>query len=298
VNQLERNNSNESDEQQQQFHNNNNLDNAISSTTVAVPSNEDTATPLTNQYYNNPHSMYNNYYYGTSGNNQNTFYNAPTNQHPQQHLTSTPYNVMNHSHQQQQQHQQQQLMNNCYYPQNYAVNHMNYVQITTGINNNMACDDFSSDKSKSRSVPDIIKELNDELNNSQKRRIRNHSQNNHSEVIAENESENLIFLFIFKVTNNFNLILAKSNASIIDDQLMKLPERSQVMAKNICQMGFHKEMVVRALIRMGEVNDKKIIDHLISLSELLQMGFEEERISDALIKFDNNKDEALDYLIS
>lgn len=70
------------------------------------------------------------------------------------------------------------------------------------------------------------------------------------------------------------------------------------MARQICQMGFSEDMVFRVLItRIGD-NDKKIIEHLIILSEFLQMGFAEEKISEALIKFNNNKDEALDFLIS
>jgi ubiquitin-associated protein 1 len=62
-------------------------------------------------------------------------------------------------------------------------------------------------------------------------------------------------------------------------------------------MGFQREMVLRAVERLGD-NDKKIVEHLIPLSELIPLGFEEARISEALIKFDNNKDRALDYLIS
>lgn len=42
----------------------------------------------------------------------------------------------------------------------------------------------------------------------------------------------------------------------------------------------------------------QIIDHLIRLGELLDLGFEEQKISDALLKFDNNKEKALDFLIS
>lgn len=42
----------------------------------------------------------------------------------------------------------------------------------------------------------------------------------------------------------------------------------------------------------------QIIDHLISMGELLDLGLDELKISDALLKFDNNKDRALDYLIS
>lgn len=62
-------------------------------------------------------------------------------------------------------------------------------------------------------------------------------------------------------------------------------------------MGFQRDLVARAVLRIGD-NDKKIVEHLIPLSELLQMGFEEQVVSEALIKFDNNKDAALDYLIS
>lgn len=83
----------------------------------------------------------------------------------------------------------------------------------------------------------------------------------------------------------------------MDDQLNKLPAKSQNLAKQICQMGFKQDMVIRALMRLGD-NDKNIVEHLISLNEIIQMGFEEERISEALIKFNNNKDQALDYLIS
>lgn len=77
------------------------------------------------------------------------------------------------------------------------------------------------------------------------------------------------------------------------------------MARQICQMGFSEDMVFRVLTRINPPgltrigdNDKKIIEHLIILSEFLQMGFAEEKISEALIKFNNNKDEALDFLIS
>lgn len=75
-----------------------------------------------------------------------------------------------------------------------------------------------------------------------------------------------------------------------------LPAKSQNLAKQICQMGFKQDMVIRALIRLGD-NDKHAVEHLISLNEILQMGFDEEKVSEALIKFDNNKDQALDYLI-
>lgn len=82
--------------------------------------------------------------------------------------------------------------------------------------------------------------------------------------------------------------------SPVEDDFSKLSLKTQTIAT---QMGFQREMVLRAVERLGD-NDKKIVEHLIPLSELMPLGFEEERISEALIKFDNNKDRALDYLIS
>lgn len=83
----------------------------------------------------------------------------------------------------------------------------------------------------------------------------------------------------------------------MEDDFSRLSLKTQTLATQIAQMGFQRELVLRAVSRVGD-NDKKIVEHLIPLSELLQMGFEEERVSQALIKFDNNKDRALDYLIS
>jgi uncharacterized UBP type Zn finger protein len=82
-----------------------------------------------------------------------------------------------------------------------------------------------------------------------------------------------------------------------DEQFNKLSPKSQAVAKQISQMGFNRELVIRVLNRIGE-DDKNIVEHLISLSELLQMGFDENLVSEALVKFDNNKDRALDFLIS
>lgn len=82
--------------------------------------------------------------------------------------------------------------------------------------------------------------------------------------------------------------------SPVEDDFSKLSLKTQTLAT---QMGFRREMVLRAVERLGD-NDKKIVEHLIPLSELIPLGFEEEKISEALIKFDNNKDRALDYLIS
>ncbi|KAL7021421.1 hypothetical protein ACKWTF_011865 [Chironomus riparius] len=256
-NALERNNSSKSDpSDHQKSINNNNNENDIRSTNISdaskalIPKNDMQliAATQTNAYgaHNFNHQYLFNNYYGMQSTTINTNQPFYSNQQP----------------------------NNCYYTQNYAVNHMNYA-----LNNNiMACENNISDNEiKSKSVPDIVKELNDELNNSERRRTRNISQSTQGSVPIENDK-----------------IIIKTNPG---DELNNLPAKSQNLAKQICQMGFKQDLVIRALIRLGD-NDKHAVEHLISLNEILQMGFDEEMVSEALIKFDNNKDQALDYLIS
>lgn len=82
--------------------------------------------------------------------------------------------------------------NQFHYPQNYAVNYgYNNAMV---INNNTIVNGTNEKvdtNSKSRSVPSILKELNDELNNSERRRIRNNSQNGPKELPHECEKSHL-----------------------------------------------------------------------------------------------------------
>lgn len=76
--------------------------------------------------------------------------------------------------------------NQFLYPQSYAVNY-GYDQYNQAlVNNNNTIVNGTSEKidrdNKSKSVPSILKELNDELINSEKRRIRNNSQNSPKEI--------------------------------------------------------------------------------------------------------------------
>lgn len=115
--------------------------------------------------------MYANYY-GMGGANA-SYYGAA--------VTATPTQPMNYAHVN---HQSQFL-----YPQNYAVNY-NYNNYAAAVNNNNTIEngtDEVSVASKSKSVPSILQELNDELLNSQKRRIRNNSQNSPKEMRQEGE---------------------------------------------------------------------------------------------------------------
>lgn len=85
--------------------------------------------------------------------------------------TSASYSHVNHQ-------------NQFLYPQNYAVNY-DYNYRAAANNNNTIVNGISEKTdvitSKSRSVPSLLKELNDELNNCQRRRIRNNSQSSPKE---------------------------------------------------------------------------------------------------------------------
>jgi ubiquitin-associated protein 1 len=100
----------------------------------------------------------------------NNYYAAPTPAYYNYPAATNNYGHVNHQ-------------NQFLYPQqNYAVNY----QYPAVPNNNNTIENGTDEKinpsSKSKSVPSILKELNDELNNSQRRRIRNNSQNSPKEV--------------------------------------------------------------------------------------------------------------------
>uniref|UniRef100_A0A182M2L9 UBA domain-containing protein n=1 Tax=Anopheles culicifacies TaxID=139723 RepID=A0A182M2L9_9DIPT len=140
-------------------------------------------------------------------------------------------------------------------------------------------------KSKSRSVPDIMRQLDDEVQDSATRRTRNNSQ-----TIADRQTG----------TDQYAVSVSNSSTarSTVDYTIYnQLTQADQNIVKRISSMGFPLERVVWVLKRIGN-DDKKIIEHLIPLSELLDLGFEGEKISDALLKFGNNKHKALDYMIS
>ncbi|XP_055902884.1 probable serine/threonine-protein kinase cdc7 [Eupeodes corollae] len=143
-------------------------------------------------------------------------------------------------------------------------------------------------KSKSKSVPDILKELKDEIRDSEIRRTRNNSQT----MVDQSKRNSADSAQSLPSPNQPSRSSSSSSTSF-----MKLSPSSQKLAKNISFMGFPLERVSKIAELYGN-DDKKIIEHLIPLSELLDLGFDESKISEALIKFDNNKDKALDFLIS
>lgn len=159
---LEKNSSSESESSEPQKNNNNVVPETPSDATQQqhqsqVQSNQQ------QQYQSYAPQLYNNssFYGGTN------FYNFASSNPT---ATQPHYNHMNHQ-------------NQFLYPQNYAVNYdYNHYQALTNNNTIVNGTHDKSEESKSRSVPSILKELNDELNNSERRRIRNNSQNSHREV--------------------------------------------------------------------------------------------------------------------
>lgn len=159
---------------------------------------------------------------------------------------------------------------------------------SAGYENRLEPNDNNAPKSKSKSVPDILKELKDEIRDSELRRTRNNSQtiDDHSKRNSADSAKSL------PSPNQSSRSSSTSSTSF-----MKLSPSSQKLAKNISFMGFPLERVSKIAELYGN-DDKKIVEHLIPLSELLDLGFDETKISEALVKFDNNKDKALDFLIS
>lgn len=111
-----------------------------------------------------------------------------------------------------------------------------------------------------------------------------------------------------------------SSATTTADPLLRPSTDSfRRMVRDISSMGFAADRVARIAEKLGADDNKKvnadllhfiyifneyffddaqIVEHLIPLNELLDLGFDESQISDALIMFNNNKDKALDHLIS
>lgn len=149
-----------------------------------------------------------------------------------------------------------------------------------------------------------MNELEEEVKASeQRRRVRNHSQScKATEEEAEDDEE-------------------EGTASPAPLQAYdRLPPDSRTLALKISKMGFPVNVVATVIEQLGN-DDKKvsseffykfpgklmrvssllslqIIEHLIPLSELLDLGFGISPTSEALLKFNNNRERALDFLIS
>lgn len=132
------------------------------------------------------------------------------------------------------------MSQNYYYNQTYASEYLNYGNQTTKEQQNLP--QLSAAKSKSKSVPDILKELNDELSNSEMKRTRNNSQSITSPV---DELPNYEFGERSATEQSNNGVFCKLSLS------------SQKLAKNISLMGFPLDRVSRVTQQFGS-DDKKV----------------------------------------
>ncbi|XP_044758019.1 uncharacterized protein LOC123316109 [Coccinella septempunctata] len=82
-----------------------------------------------------------------------------------------------------------------------------------------------------------------------------------------------------------------------NDPFDELSKDLQEFSRNISSMGFPLPRVARTCQALGKDN-KKVVDHLLAMSELLDLGFAEDKVCDALLQCDNDRDKALDKLIS
>ncbi|KAI5643858.1 hypothetical protein NE865_04034 [Phthorimaea operculella] len=143
-------------------------------------------------------------------------------------------------------------------------------------------------KSRSRSVPDIVRELNEELALAkQKSTERSYNASPAPKVVPQPSSSN----------NKTDHKRSKRKSESLPNPFDKLSPKLQDMCKKIHSMGFPLDRVARVCTLVGD-NDKKIIEGLLILGELMDLGFSEGRVSAALAKHEFNRDKALDELVS
>ncbi|XP_044258833.1 uncharacterized protein LOC123007534 [Tribolium madens] len=118
-----------------------------------------------------------------------------------------------------------------------------------------------------KSIPDIMKTLQNELDNTH----------------------------IDNTRNRTDVFPKRSDDST--DEFTSLPKNMQDLSKSISSMGFPLSRVARVCKILGN-DQKKVVEHLLAMSDLLDLGFPENRVSKALLECDNDRDKALDILIS
>ncbi|XP_017770327.1 PREDICTED: ubiquitin-associated protein 1 [Nicrophorus vespilloides] len=128
----------------------------------------------------------------------------------------------------------------------------------------------SHEKESFRSAPDIIRALQEDLNSTHiNHPVAGHSKTNNPTPNPETHLEN---------------------------PFETLSKELQTACQVISGMGFPIARVARACKSIG-LDEKKILDHQLAMSELLDLGFAEEKVSEALLKCDNDRDKALEQLI-
>ncbi|KAL1491793.1 hypothetical protein ABEB36_012337 [Hypothenemus hampei] len=149
---------------------------------------------------------------------------------------------------------------------------------------------YSIQKSNCKSVPDLVKSVETELQNTQ---ISDTAENSRHSISSSYYTTNVPVPARPKSTD---AIYPKSKV-LVKSTLENMSEERREVCQNVTLMGFPVERVIRVSETVG-CDQKKIVEHLLALSELLDLGFAEEDASEALLKYNNDRDKALDLLIS
>ncbi|XP_050293132.1 ubiquitin-associated protein 1 [Anthonomus grandis grandis] len=151
----------------------------------------------------------------------------------------------------------------------------------------------SLQKSNCKSVPDLVKSIERELDST-------HLTDHYAAAGGRSISSTYTTTDVViprrpKSTDSvYPKTKVKDGTQMVLDRLSR--EQKEI-CRNINLMGFPLDRVVRVCEVVG-TDQKKIVDHLLALSELLDLGFSEKAASDALVKNDNDRDKALELLIS
>ncbi|CAH2049001.1 unnamed protein product, partial [Iphiclides podalirius] len=140
-------------------------------------------------------------------------------------------------------------------------------------------------KSRSRSVPDIVRELNEELASAKLRASeRSCNASPAPKVVHPSSCEK-------------KKEKRRKKSEQLPNPYDKFPPPLQSICQKIHGMGFPLDRVARVCSLVGD-NDKKIIESLLILGELMDLGFSEGKASAALARHEFNRDKALDELVS
>ncbi|XP_030028325.2 uncharacterized protein LOC115445946 [Manduca sexta] len=140
-------------------------------------------------------------------------------------------------------------------------------------------------KSRSRSVPDIVKELNDEL---EKLKTSERSHNvSPAPKVAPQPSP----------SEQKKPERRRRRSEHLPNPYDKLYPKLQSICQKIHGMGFPLDRVARVCTIIGE-NEKRAIECLLLIGELMDLGFSEAKVSAALAKHKFDRDKALDDLVS
>ncbi|XP_045776006.1 uncharacterized protein LOC123874576 [Maniola jurtina] len=172
-------------------------------------------------------------------------------------------------------------------PVPYVANTFTQVPEQKELEDNPSVSSQVTVKSRSRSVPDIVKELNDELASAHQRANERSYNASPAPVNVPRSSSH----------SDKKEERRKRRAEKLPNPYEKFPTKLQNMCQKIHGMGFPLDRVARVCSLVGE-NDKKVIECLLILGELMDLGFSEARVSAALVKHEFNRDKALDELVS